>query len=212
MSRKYGRTYHLPQSPGSSKDDRRMPHQDVLRAASQVVITEKMDGENTTLHAGGTHPRSLDARYHPSRDWIKAFAATIVPELAPDERIIGEYLFARHSISYDALPSYFLGFAWSVGGVFQSWGDTTGRFQALGITPVPVLDQGKFHEGLVAQVVNDMDFITQEGFVLRVSDAFAEGDMATHMGKYVRAGHVQSDTHWSKAELVKNTLINQKMR
>lgn len=205
MSQKYGRTYHLPQSPGLSKDDRRMPHQDLLAAAGEVVATEKMDGENTTIHASGTHPRSPDARYHPSRDWMKAFAAGIAPLLALNERIIGEYLFARHSIPYGGLPSYFLGFAWSCDGVFQGWDETLVRFAELGIEPVPVLFRGVFDNRTVVAILSGMDFERQEGFVLRDVAAFPEAEMSVRMGKYVRAGHVQSEVHWTKGPLVKNT-------
>ena len=78
----------------------------------ELIITEKMDGENTTIHRGGSHARSPDSRYHPSRDWLKAFSAGIQPQLADGERVIGENLYARHSVGYDDLPSFFLGFAW----------------------------------------------------------------------------------------------------
>jgi hypothetical protein len=30
--------------------------------------------------------------------------------------------------------------------------------------------------------------------------------MATHVAKYVREGHVLSDIHWTKAQIVKNGL------
>ncbi len=72
MLKKYGRTYHLPQSPGATSDDKIMSDVAALVAADDVVFTEKMDGENTTIHCEGCHPRSLDARYHPSRDWMNA--------------------------------------------------------------------------------------------------------------------------------------------
>ena len=55
--------------------------------------TEKMDGEDTTIHAGGSHARSPDSRYHPSRDWLKAFAAGVSRQLSEGERIIGENLY-----------------------------------------------------------------------------------------------------------------------
>lgn len=61
-----------------------------------------------------------DSRYHPSRDWMQAFAAANLPNLSADERIVGEYLSARHAIGYDALPSYFMGFAWIVDDQVQS--------------------------------------------------------------------------------------------
>lgn len=206
MLKKYGRTFHLPQSPGATSDDKIMSSVDVLASADEVVFTEKMDGENTTIHSGGCHPRSLDARYHPSRDWMKAFAASIAPQLAEDERIVGEYLYARHSIAYSALPTYFLGFAWFKAGLVQSWNATLARFAELGITPVPELYRGRFSDQVVAQVISDLDLDTQEGFVVRTTMAFKEEDMPMHLGKYVREGHVQSETHWMNAEMVKNGL------
>ncbi|MEI8604633.1 RNA ligase family protein [Pseudoalteromonas sp. B160] len=48
MRVKYPRTPHLPWSPGATEDD---IHQGNLScfANKQVVVTEKMDGENTTF-------------------------------------------------------------------------------------------------------------------------------------------------------------------
>ncbi|WP_162137080.1 hypothetical protein [Rhizobium sp. CF142] len=34
---------------------------------TDLLVTENMDGENTTIHRGGSHTRSPDNRYHPSR-------------------------------------------------------------------------------------------------------------------------------------------------
>lgn len=172
-----------------------------------LVMTEKMDGENTTVHCGGTHARSPDSRYHPSRDWLKAFAAAVSPQLADDERIVGENLFARHSVTYSALPSYFLGFAWIVRDEIQSWDMTLLRFEELGITPVPALYRGPYRAGLFESVASSLDKTKQEGFVVRIAKAFGEAEMAIRMGKYVRAGHVQSETHWMKAQLVPNGLM-----
>ncbi len=161
-----------------------------LLAAAEVVITEKMDGENTTIFSEGCHPRSPDARYHPSRDWVKAFAAGISPMLAANERIVGEYLFARHSIGYDNLPSYFLGFAWIVDDVVQSWDDTLAKFSELGIASVPVLYRGPASEAKKDAIIASLDLSTQEGFVVRTSTAFTVTQMPTNLGKYVRPNHV----------------------
>lgn len=203
--KKYARTYHLPLSPGATSDDKIMDSLNGLRDR-MLIITEKMDGENTTIHAGGSHARSPDSRYHPSRDWLKAFAAGISHRLSPGERIVGENVFARHSIAYDALPSYFLGFAWIVEGVVRSWSDTLDRFVALGVTPVPTLHHGPYRDGLFEQIAGSLDAERQEGFVARVEDSFLETEMPSRMGKYVRAGHVQSDTHWMHAEVIPNKL------
>lgn len=203
--RKYGRTFHLPISPGATSDDKIMASLDGLMV-EDLVVTEKMDGENTTIHAGGCHARSPDSRYHPSRDWLKAFAAGISPFLAGNERIVGENLYARHSIAYDALPSYFLGFAWIVGDEVQSWDLTQARFEELGIMPVPTLYRGPYRAGLFDDLAQALDPGRQEGFVARIAGSFPEGDMPARVGKYVREGHVQSEIHWMKAELIPNRL------
>ncbi|MEH6740573.1 MAG: RNA ligase family protein [Sulfitobacter sp.] len=204
--KKYGRTYHLPISPGVMSDDKILRDLTALTTASEVVFTEKMDGENTTIHHAGCHARSPDSGYHASRDWVKALAAGISPNLATNERIVGEYLFARHSVAYDNLQSYFIGFAWIIDGTVQAWDATLERFSTLGIQPVSVLHRGPFNDAAVNAVLGDLDLSKQEGFVVRTTSEFQEANMATHMAKYVRADHVQSETHWMRAEIVKNEL------
>ncbi|WP_273500598.1 hypothetical protein [Paracoccus sphaerophysae] len=51
-----------------------------------------------------------------------------------------------------------------------------------------------------------LDLTRQEGFVVRIAGSFPERDIPIRVGKYVRAGHVQSETRWMKAELVANRL------
>ncbi|MEM6713410.1 MAG: RNA ligase family protein, partial [Pseudomonadota bacterium] len=145
------------------------------------MFTEKMDGENTTIFAGGCHARSPDSGYHASRDWMKAFAAGISASLTDDERIVGEYLFARHSVPYDDLPSYFLGFAWIVGEQVKSWDETTARFKELGIQPVPVLFRGQFNKVTAKSVLDGLDLKSQEGFVVRSVSSFVESEMGVHV-------------------------------
>ena len=59
--KKYGRTFHLPTSPGVGSDDKIIQDLTHMRAADEVVFTEKMDGENTTIFSGGCHARSPDS-------------------------------------------------------------------------------------------------------------------------------------------------------
>lgn len=203
--KKYGRTFHLPISLGATSDDKIMSSLEGLMV-DDLLITEKMDGENTTIHSAGTHARSPNSRYHPSRDWLKAFAAGISPQLKFGERIVGENLYAKHSVGYEEFPSYFVGFSWIVGNDIQPWDATLKRFSELGITPVSTLYRGPFAEGLFESVAERLDLVKQEGFVARDAAGFKEADMPARMGKYVRANHVQSETHWMKSELVPNRL------
>jgi len=110
MLTKYPRTTHLPWSEGGSDDDR------ILRSTEHfrnkiVVVTEKMDGENTTMYSQHIHARSLDSKHHPSRDWVKNFWQQIRFNIPEGYRICGENMYGTHSIHYNNLKSYFLGFS-----------------------------------------------------------------------------------------------------
>lgn len=204
--KKYGRTFHLPWSPGATSDDKIMASVDDLRKEFEIVITEKMDGENTTIHRTGVHARSVDSAYHPSRDWMRAFAANVQYKLGDNERIVGEYLYARHSVAYDNLSSYFYGFAWIVDGVIMAVEDTMVRFAELGIIHVPILYIGHYSDKVITDITAKLDTKKQEGYVIRSADAFIEDEMNRYMGKYVRKGHVQTDTHWMHSEIVPNVI------
>ena len=77
---KYPRSPHLPWSEGGTSDDAYLFDTDHF-AGKEVVITEKMDGENTSMYRDGIHARSIDGRHHPSRDWVKALHGTICLEI-----------------------------------------------------------------------------------------------------------------------------------
>src|SRR5680860_1154948 len=52
---KYPRTFHLPWSPGATADDRTMADPDDAFGGAEVVVTEKVDGECTTLYLSLIH-------------------------------------------------------------------------------------------------------------------------------------------------------------
>lgn len=194
---KYPRTPHLPWSPGVSDDDQ------TLNDASQfegkrVIVTKKMDGESTTIYKDGyVHARSLDSRGGIDRDWVTSFAQKWCFNLPDGWRVCGENLWAEHSIHYDNLPSYFLGFSiWNERNVCLNWDDTLEWFQLLGITPVPVMYDGEFDPALIRRIESHMDFSKDEGYVIRVADSFKYGDFKSSVAKFVRAGHVQTTKHW----------------
>jgi hypothetical protein len=74
---KYPRTPHLPWSPGRTGDDILLDSIRHLERLQDVVVTEKRDGENTTLYRDYLHARSLDSSSHVSRNWLKCFHAEI---------------------------------------------------------------------------------------------------------------------------------------
>lgn len=201
---KYPRTPHLPWSPGVSSDDVRILDTAIFQGR-EVVVTEKMDGENTTLYSDHIHARSLDSRHHPSRDWVKQWHAGIAYSIPSDWRICGENLYAQHSVVYRQLASYFYGFSvWNDQNICLSWADTEEWFALLGIHPVPVLYQGIWDEAAVRALKVETGAV--EGYVVRLADAFSYEDFKCSVAKWVRPNHVQTDQHWMFAELVANGL------
>lgn len=204
MRTHYPRTRHLPWSPGATADDLRVTDLSGL-CGREVVVTEKLDGENTTLYADGLHARSLDSAPHPSRTWVKALQARIGHAIPDGWRVCGENMFARHSIAYDELESCFYGFSvWDGQGRCLDWDRTVVFLRGLGV-PVPrVLWRGVFDERALRALRLDPE--RQEGYVVRVADGFDAPEFGERVAKWVRAGHVRTDTHWMHAAVVENRL------
>jgi len=205
---KYPRTHHLPWSQGLTEDDRVM--QDLGGFEGQrVIVTRKMDGENTTIYSDGMHARSIDGRNHASRDWVKNFWATICADIPENWRVCGENLYAKHSIAYEDLPSYFMGFSiWNERNECLDWDTTQEWFTLLGITSVPVLYDGIWNTKLI-QGLYDVrrDYHTHEGYVVRTAEGFAYGNFRKRVAKFVRANHVAPESHhWFAQQIIPNKL------
>ncbi|WP_228976549.1 RNA ligase family protein [Streptomyces sp. DH12] len=200
----YPRTPHLPWSPGVAGDDVRAADLSGF-AGREVVVTEKLDGENTTLYADGLHARSLDSAHHPSRAWVKALQARVGHAVPAGWRVCGENLYARHSLAYDALDGYFYGFSvWDGRGRCLDWDRTVVFLRGLGV-PVPrVLWRGVFDERALRRL--RVDTARQEGYVVRTAEGFPAAEFGRRVAKWVRAAHVRTGTHWMHAAVTPNGL------
>jgi hypothetical protein len=202
---KYPRTRHLPNSPGAGADDVHLSDLSAL-AAGEVVLTEKMDGENTTIGPGYAHARSVDSRAHESRTWVRALAGRLRHEIPAGMRVCGENLYARHSIGYQRLPAYFLVFNIWQDDVCLDWDSTRTWAGRLGLHCVPVLYRGEFPgpDGLLRIWNAAREPALSEGFVVRTAGPFTRAQFGTHLAKWVRPSHVQTDRHWMSAPVVPN--------
>ncbi|MFJ4860520.1 RNA ligase family protein [Streptomyces sp. NPDC088748] len=199
----YPRTPHLPWSPGASADDVRAVGLAGL-AGREVVVTEKLDGENTTLYADGLHARSLDSAHHPSRAWVKGLQGRIGAGIPAGWRVCGENMYARHSIPYEDLDSWFYGFSVWDGENCLDWDRTVRFLRGLGVPTPRVLWRGTFDERALRRL--KLDTARQEGYVVRTADGFAREEFGGCVAKWVRGGHVQTGTHWMFAQVVPNGL------
>ena len=204
---KYPRTYHLPWSPGLTDDDRMLPSTSVFEGR-EVVITEKLDGENTSLYRDYMHARSLDEDHHESRGWVKRLHADICWNIPEGWRICGENVYALHSIAYDDLASYFLVFSiWDETNTCLSWDDTIEYAGVLGLNTVPQIYRGLWDESYVRRLESTIDTSKQEGYTVRIVDSFPYGSFRRSIAKWVRKGHVQTTHNWKMRTVVKNGLM-----
>lgn len=199
---KYPRTFHLPWSLGITDDDR--VHQSTEQwHGKQVVVGIKMDGENTSMYQDHIHARSVNSGGHPSRDRIKAMWAQFSGDIPLGWRVCAENMYATHSIHYNELNSYLIGFSvWTDKNVCLSWNDTLEWFDLLGVEPNETIYQGVYDEELIKDLANQLDFEKDEGYVMRLCDSFGYSEFRKYVGKFVRAGHVQTTKHWMMGQAV----------
>jgi hypothetical protein len=203
---KYPRSFHLPFSPGATNDDRILENVKHFEG-KEVVVTVKMDGENSSLYRDGTHARSVSGTSHPSRDWLRGFHATFAHEIPASYRICGENLFAVHSIKYKYLSSWFQVFSIWNGDTCLSWPDTVDYCRLLGLETVPVLYEGVWDEKHIRSLASaSHGGDPMEGYVVRTKHSFLVENFGTNLAKYVRPNHVQTDQHWKSKPIEVNRL------
>ena len=216
-SRKYGRTYHYPFSPGTTSDDR-INHDwadDLFQIEGDLLHTEKLDGENNCLSRYGVFARShATPTDSPWTSAIRQKWQQIRHELG-DLEVFGENLFAIHSIRYEQIDNHFYVFGIREHERWLSWEETKFYAALLDFPTVPELALTR--PPLVATAVQatvqelvsgpsrlvSVDAMTglpctMEGVVSRPLGDFSLTDFTNCVFKYVRKGHVKTDQHWTR--------------
>lgn len=128
--------------------------------------------------------------------------------LWPHLTLFGEWCYAVHSVRYDALPDWLLG--------FDVYDRRQGRFWSvdrrdallaeLGLTPVPEVARGRFDEEALVEMAEGPSAVgrePREGIYVRRE---VDGWLAQR-AKLVRPSFVQAiDEHWSRRPLDCNRL------
>jgi len=188
--------------------------------ANELIIEEKIDGANLGLstnedgelraqnRGSWLSPDAGHPQFRSLWSWLEARRDALVDALWPDLILFGEWCAAVHSVEYDALPDWFLGFD-----VFDR---AQGRFWStlrrdelldkLGVKAVPELDRGHFSldEVVTQMTTSRVGSAPMEGIYLRVDSE----DWLERRAKLVRAEFVQAiDTHWSRAPRRRNRIL-----
>lgn len=207
---KYPRTFHFPFSPGAKNDDRIAKSYEGI-VGVPIVITEKLDGENTCLNDKGVFARSHSApTRNPWAGYLWQRWDMLRHELG-DIELFGESLFAVHSITYTALQDYFYIFAIRQGEDWLSWEEVKLYADIVNIPLVPVLYEGTVKtpealQKLVEELVQapssladmSIEATPREGVVVRPQAAFHNDAFSESVLKWVRPDHVQTDAHWTR--------------
>lgn len=156
---KYPRTPHIEGSrlqPGD-EDLSQIPFK--IIQGKKIVVEEKVDGANTAVSFSRDGALLLQSRghyldggyrekhYNLLKQWANVHKDVLYSVLGAQYIMYGEWLYAKHTVYYDALPHYFLEFD-----IFdretQKYLDTRTRHNLLRKLPVcsvPVLRQGVFN-------------------------------------------------------------------
>ena len=204
---KYPRTFHLPWSLGIGSDDKIIKDLSVLEK-SEVVVSLKMDGENTSIYNDKVHARSLDSKSHESRDWVKTLQSKIGYLIPENYRLCGENCYAKHQIAYDDLKSYFLLFSVWKDNLCLSWDETKKLSNELGLSMVEEIYRGPFDKKAIEKAFDPYSQ-KNEGYVVRNVNQFSYEEFTQHVAKYVRKDHVEEETkHWFLKTIIPNKLKN----
>lgn len=203
---KYGRTYHLPYSPGTTNDDRISDGVDSL-LGKEIIITEKLDGSNTGMVDEGVYGRShaVFTKNPWDQEVRQLHKIKVEGMLGEGVFLFGENLEGIHSIEYTNLESYFYIFGVRDNNKWISWKEVEEYSYLLDIPTVPVLFRGVINtekelQAIVESLVTKESTLggAREGIVVRNAGEFDNSDFGSNVMKWVRKDHVTTDEHWQR--------------
>ena len=202
---KYNRTYHLPFSPGTTSDDRISKTVDSILGI-EVVISEKLDGENCGMTKDGVYARShATFTTSPWSKEVRQLHSILKHDLSDDVFLFGENIEGIHSIEYTDLTSYFYLFGVRDNYNWVSWDEVEEYSYILDVPTAPVLFRGVINtyyelKTIVEELVSQPSSLggKREGIVIRNAGSFHNDDFSENVMKWVRKGHVQTDEHWTR--------------
>jgi hypothetical protein len=184
----------------------------------ELVVEEKIDGANLGLSfdpEGEIRAQNRGAYLTlPGKGQWKKLDAWLAPRtdllfsLLSDRFILfGEWCYARHSILYERLPDWFVGFDVYDRSAqqFLACSPRNELLQKAGIVRAPMLASGRFTHAEIKNMLVLSKFSSQpaEGLYLRAD----MNEWLAGRAKFVRPAFVQSlEQHWSRSSLIPNKL------
>lgn len=184
----------------------------------EVTVEEKVDGANLGISfdsEGNIYAQNRGAYLHlPGSgqwkrlgEWLTPRIDTLFEHLSDHFILFGEWCYAQHSVFYDRLPDWFLGFDVydKQFGRFLSSKRRDALFREMCVDQVPVLASGNFAYPDVQKFLSKSKLSDQpaEGIYLR----FDQDDWLAQRAKLVRPAFIQAvEQHWSRSAIRPNRL------
>lgn len=158
--RKYPRTPHLEGSRLQPGDEDLSQVRFCEIAGRYLVVEEKCDGANSALSFSEDGKLLLQSRghyltggyrerhYNLMKQWANAHRDAFYRVLGSRYIMYGEWMYAKHTVFYDALPHYFLEFDIfdRIRGIFLDTPSRRALTRKIPVVSVPVLAEGPFSE------------------------------------------------------------------
>ncbi|MGD9974114.1 MAG: RNA ligase family protein [Desulfatirhabdiaceae bacterium] len=188
----------------------------------ELVIEEKIDGANLgitsdksghmiTFNRGSFLHLPHSGQWKKLPEWLASREEKLFVHLSDQYILFGEWCYARHSVFYDRLPDWFLGFDIydRENALFLSCSRRDKIFRSLEIFQVPKIACGTFTFSQVKTLLaqSRVGDHSAEGIYLRRN----KGNRIEQRAKLVRPTFVQSiGNHWSRSGIQPNRLAWQK--
>ena len=227
---KYPRTPHLFGSKGTDDDKHLGPGESEKFISNPLLIVEeKLDGTNVGIHFTSKGRMVLQCRgheitegMHPQYDLFKQWTCVKRPMLQAmlgnGFILYGEWLYAKHSVHYHALPHYFFEFD-IYDKDFARFLDLDTRLQMLegtGLHSVPVLWRGPATAAELRKLIGPSAFESafdnpatgktdrlMEGLYLRTeADGYVTGRAKIVRPEFVQK--VKQSEHWQHQTMIPN--------
>lgn len=224
MSDEFHKFPHTPHlvwlGAGSRRDDKLLKSNEVAEFLSaELIVEEKVDGANLGFSVGTDGrvraqsrgrflvPGRSHAQWDPLWPWLSERRAELENGLRSGLLLYGEWCYARHTVPYDLLPDWFLGFdIFEIeSGRFWSVDRLNAWLRERGLIPIAEIKRGRFATRSLLSLIGNSAFghCHMEGIYLRRE----RGGFLQARAKIVGAKfRQQAEGQWTRRSVVPNHL------
>jgi ATP-dependent RNA circularization protein (DNA/RNA ligase family) len=190
-----------------------------LFLSREIVVEEKVDGANLGVsftgdgvfrcqNRGDYISEPYSGQWKGLGTWLDHHRDALFDVLTDQYIVFGEWCRVVHSVCYDRLPDWFLGFDVydRQAGSFLDLQERNRLMAAARLATVPALDQGQFNLAALQAMLGRSRFgsVHAEGLYLRNG----ESQTSVQRAKLVHPAFVQAiHEHWLRKELRYNRLV-----